>query len=367
MPQLRFFWLVLALPLFTACGDSQTIADDVCEPVGNMEPICGFTNPEDMALLPDGKTLVISEYGNYLLANPGHIALYDTQSGDTERLPVLQANDLPSWGSSECPGAPGDIFSPHGIDLSLRDDGRQQLLVVNHAESERVEFVELRPSSSGYSAYWRGCVVAPDDSYINSVAATPNGGFVVTHMFPKSSPRLSSTALAVALSALGRSSGYAMEWHRNDGAGAFKVIEASRDGFPNGVLVDKAGKYIYMAASTGSRVIKIDRERGEKVAEVAVKHPDNLRWDAAGNILVGSMPLSSIEAVLCQEDSLKDVNCGGDFEIVRIDPDSLQTESVFRHAGGQPLGVVTVAQQVGDHLYLGSFAGNRMVKVPYQP
>lgn len=357
--------LLLSLLALTACSSDKTIDPTQCDAKGEMTPICGFSNPEDFALMPDGKTLVISEYGNYFLAGPGTIVLYNTETGNTQRLPPLEANDLSRWGSPDCPGAPGKSLSPHGIYLSRRPDGRLQLLVVNHGGAERVELVELMPSEGGYKGAWRGCVVAPEDSFINSVAATPEGGMVFTHMYSKSSPRLGTTALAVALSTLGRASGYAIEWRLLNGQDEFSIIEASRDGFPNGILVGPNGKYIYMAASTGSRVIKIDRQSGARVAEVEVTHPDNLRWTADGKILVASMPMSSLEGILCQEASLENVNCGGAFQIVRLDPATMQTEVVFSHAGGQPMGVATAAQQVGEVMYIGSFAGNRMVRVPY--
>jgi len=39
---------------------------------------------------------------------------------------------------------------------------------------------------------------------------------------------------------------------------------------------------------------------------------------------------------------------------------------VFEHEGA-PMGAATVAQPLGEFLYLGSFTGDRILKVPYRP
>jgi hypothetical protein len=46
------------------------------------------------------------------------------------------------------------------------------------------------------------------------------------------------------------------------------------------------------------------------------------------------------------------------FEIVAVDPASMQTETILRHAG-PPFGGGTIAIDLGDRLVLGTFAGDR--------
>ncbi len=348
----------------SACGDNdQQIDPEICEAIGNLQPVCGFKNPEDFALLPDGHSLLVSEYGVYFDGNPGALAVFDTESGKIERLPSLTEAQTPLWADHNCPGPPGEALSPHGIHLSRRPGGELQLLVVNHGGSERIEFVEILPTATGYAARWRGCLVPPDNTFINSVAATPEGGAVFSHMYPKDSPRIGTTALAVVKGLFGSPSGHVWEW---PGPGQdYEIVEGSADGFPNGILVDPTGRYLYLAASTAGHVVKIDRESGERVGSAAIAHPDNLRWDAEGNILVAGMPVGPVTAIQCQEASRDNINCGGAFEVHRIDPDTMEAERVFSHVGGQPMGAATVAQQVGDSLYIGSFAGNRLLRVPY--
>ena len=46
-----------------------------------------------------------------------------------------------------------------------------------------------------------------------------------------------------------------------------------------------------------------------------------------------------------------------------VDPGTLQAREVFAHAG-PPLGLATVAVQAGADLYVGSAAGDRVLRVP---
>jgi hypothetical protein len=43
----------------------------------------------------------------------------------------------------------------------------------------------------------------------------------------------------------------------------------------------------------------------------------------------------------------------------------MSSEVVFKHQGA-PMGAGTVARQLGDFLYIGSFSSDRIVRVPYE-
>src|SRR5215510_431131 len=99
-----------------ACGSTPAITS--CEPIGHAAPLCGFQNPEDLALLPDGRHVVVSEYGDVGL-RPGRISLLDLASGGHESLFAGGPSAGPgTWGDPHCE-APA-LCSPHGIHLSKR-------------------------------------------------------------------------------------------------------------------------------------------------------------------------------------------------------------------------------------------------------
>ena len=76
--------------------------------------------------------------------------------------------------------------------------------------------------------------------------------------------------------------------------------------------------------------------------------PDNLTWTPDGRILA-----AGIEGF-----------GGGGFGVAEIDPDSLEATSVYA-AGDGPAAItgVSVALQVRDSIYVGSFQGDRLVRI----
>ena len=154
--------MLLALAALGCGGGAEPIVS--CDPVGPARPICGFQNPEDLELLPDGKHLLVGEFGSMEGGRAGALSLLDLAS---EARTVLyrggQGGSVePGWGDPGCPGAPPAEMSPHGIHLSRRADGRLQLLVVNHGGREAVEFFEVSDSDSDWSLAWRGCGAATE-------------------------------------------------------------------------------------------------------------------------------------------------------------------------------------------------------------
>src|SRR5262245_53710183 len=114
------FPVPLLLLGLVACGSVEPITS--CDPIGGAIPLCGFQNPEDLALLPDGRYVIVSEYGDNGM-RPGRISLLDLRSGRHESLFAGGEGAGPGpWGDPDCE-APSSAFSPHGIHLSKRADG----------------------------------------------------------------------------------------------------------------------------------------------------------------------------------------------------------------------------------------------------
>jgi hypothetical protein len=157
-----------------------------CDPIGNAHPLCGWQNPEDMEALPDGRYVIVSEIGGQNGERPGMLSLLDLE---TETRQVLydggSSQTAGEWGEQSCLEVAQGVFSPHGIHFSLRADGRMQLLVVQHGGRESIEMFEVIQASDRWQLAWRECAIAPNGSMINDVVATPEGGFLVTHMMTK--------------------------------------------------------------------------------------------------------------------------------------------------------------------------------------
>ena len=357
------FWLALACCLMLGCS-SQAIVS--CESTAGITVICGFKNPEDIKRLPDQKTLLISQVGTLGAPIPGSLVFFDTLSQRiSPAFPVdASALDLKpdNWGASHCPGMPGPEFSPLGIAVRQRDDGRWQVAAVNYGQRMSVEMFELLMTvDHQYRLAWRGCVIPPDEVSINSVALLGNGGFVASHMFDRRAPEIFGVSSSVWRAQLGLDTGYVFEW-LPAAEGVFRVLEGSHGPFLNGIEVSRDENTVFVSVTSADQIRKIDRRSGRQLAVLKVERPDNISWDDDGFLLVASLTGSRLENLAC----IKRIgeNCGLAFSIVRIYPSNMSAQQIFKHEGA-PMGAATGAQQLGTSLYLGSFAGDRIVKIPY--
>jgi hypothetical protein len=259
------------------------------------------------------------------------------------------------WGEASCPGPPEPAFSPHGIDLAPLPDGTLRLLVVNHGGREAVEFFSVAQSGGATVIAWRGCAIPPAGSYMNDVVNLPDGGFLVTHMMDKE-----SETLELFRASLGFDTGFVYEWQPVSG---FRAIPGTEAPFPNGIELSADGREIYLNVYSGSEVRRIDRETGEILARASIPSPDNVTWSRDGRLLVASHRGGIRDQMACY--GLTEGACPMEFEIVALDPITLEGGAIFGNAGA-PMGGGTVAVDLGDELVIGSFASDRVIRVKLQ-
>jgi len=371
-----------------ACSSGPEIIRD-CRDVHEIHPICGFKNPEDLSLLEDGHRLIVSQFAS--MTDPeaaGSLAVLDL---DTEQFRIVyppraaagappraaagappraaagapprtaaggEANAksiaVAGWGDPSCPGPAIEPFDPHGIDLARRADGRLQLLAVNHGGRESIEFFEVLPEADNVHVIWRGCAVAPEGGYFNDVVHLPEGGFLVTHMMDRGSPMW-----GMIRAMMGSETGFVYEWQE---AGGFQQVPGTAAAFPNGIEVSEDGQEIYLNVYMGGEVRRIARASGETLATAEVASPDNLSWAKDGRLLVASHVGSFSEQRPCMD--LESGACPMAFEIWALDPQSLEGKPIFANAG-PPMGAATVAIDIGRELVMGSFAGDRVIRVRF--
>jgi len=256
------------------------------------------------------------------------------------------------WGAADCPGPPSPAFSPHGLDLATLPDGALRLLVVNHGGRESVEFFAVDHDADSTGLSWRGCAIPPPSSYMNDVVSLPDGGFLVTHMMDKE-----SETLGLIRAGLGFDTGFVYEWQPVSG---FSKVAGTDAPFPNGIELSADGSEIYLNAYSAGEVRRIDRRTGETLARADVAAPDNLSWSQDGRLLVASHRGGIRDQMACY--GLTEGACPMAFEIVALDPITLEGDAIFGNAG-PPMGAGTVAVDVGDELVIGSFASDRVIRV----
>jgi hypothetical protein len=289
------------------------------------------------------------------MGDPGGLALLDTQGPVAAALTPAIA-PAAGWGDPACAAADTPLHL-HGLDLSRRADGRWQLLAVNHAGRESVEFFELLPATAGDAAptlAWHGCVEAPPDGYLNDVAALPGGGFVASHMAPRS-----AEVRSFFLALLGRDTGFVYRWRSDEG---FSEVPGTASRYPNGVKVSLDGRALFLNEYLANRMRKIDLVTGERLGEVAVEKPDNASWAPDGRLLIASHHAGLIALVRSVRQPRAQVSLLP-FSVVAVDPETLAKETVFEHEGA-PMGAGTVAVPAAGSLWVGSYVGDRVLRVP---
>lgn len=356
----RIKWLGAAVAAATLAASSPlTAGEDACEAVGNLVPYCGLSHAEDIEVLPGRAGVLLSDMNMALgpaglVGQPGVLRWLDPATRRVTPLyptPNVGAGAGASkalWGDPSCREEIGVQLLPHGIHLSRRRDGRWQVLAVNHGTRESVEFFELRGTGKTWQLTWRGCVVPPGDQRLNDVVALPGGGLLVT-------------AMGHSTSGSGQAgkaqSGFLWRW--TPGAGT--VRQPGSDALrPNGVQIDRAGRYAYISTQTpGAELLKLDLKRGKMVGSVSMPKPDNSSWSDDGRLIVAATTPGASSALCFKTPALA---CGAGFEIYAVDPATMTARKVFGHKG-EPMGAATVAVQFGRSLLVGSYVGDRILAV----
>jgi hypothetical protein len=354
------FGLSLALILAGACAAQQQRGGQPAAPPlvacgvhGDIEVFCGTHQPEDIEVTPDGKYLMLTQFLNTGRGGTagGGMALFDLSKHTFSKMAESSAPDK-SWGDPACPGPIGDALISHGSSLAKRKNGTWALYAVNHGGRQSIEMYELKSAGGTWSLIWHGCAVGAHD--YNDVAILPDGGFVGTYPTGLMSPGNAAAQFG------GGVTGYVVHWAPGKGE---SEIEGSRVAYPNGVVVDKDGRDMYLNLFAAKEVRKYDLKTGKVTGSVKVDFlPDNLTWTKQGRLLVAGVKGARGD---CPEGSGRP--CIQGFGVAEIDPAKMQARVVFDSSTTDPLiGGVSVAFAVGDSIYLGAFQGDRLVRIPYK-
>lgn len=343
-------FLALTLPLLL--GMPLALAGSVpCEETDGIHSICGLAAPEDLVPAPNGRDLIFGQ-----MATPGGLFLLDTRDDSVHSLLPTGPAPAPAelWGEADC-DEPTSWLGAHGLDLRQRADGRWQLLVVNHTERESVEFFELLDARADRPrAVWRGCAIAPEEGNFNDVIGLADGSLLVTHMADRRRQLWSAL-----LAAFGRDTGFVYRWTSLSG---FVPLPGTEGAFPNGILLAPDEQSFYLNIYFGDSVRRHAVDSGELLAEVAVEKPDNSSWADDGRLLVASHQANLWQLFRSLEQDHGEPSLLP-FTIVAIDTETMVAQPLLQREG-PPMGAGTVALQRGGDLYIGSYVGDRIIRLP---
>jgi len=255
-------------------------------------------------------------------------------------FPTPQAQprqDRETYGA--CPGPVTGGFRPHGLSLRPGDNTTHTLYVVRHGEREAIEIFEFDVGAASPTLVWIGCVVAPEGVSMNSVAALPGGGFVVTNFqIP---------------------AGELLEWQPGEG---WERVPGSETAGPNGIVASDDGRWLYIGGWATRSLIRLSRgQTPPQISSVdVIHHIDNVRWAPDGSLLaaghVGPTQASIVQCLGPQR------QCDGVNSVVtRVDPERLTAEEIIRYPSNDLLVLGTVAIEVGDEIWVGGIAGGTRI------
>ncbi|MEY4762599.1 MAG: hypothetical protein RLZZ200_2455 [Pseudomonadota bacterium] len=352
MPRLTYAFVLSALAVqmagTTLSADAAESAAAACMPQGGLVYVCGPAAAEDLVPIRGSDWILGSGLSEGDV--PGRIHRINTRTRQwSVAWPATDATVSHDAKRFPTCGTPPDAakFSAHGLSLRHIAAGHDELLVVNHGR-EAVEFFDLRNRNGVPQLTWTGCVGLPSNVYLNSVAALSDGGFLATQFFDPEKGGF-GTILTGAIT------GDVLEWH--PGREVSHIAGTSLSG-ANGIETDGSGRVMYVAAWGSRELLRFDRRRGTlDVKRVALPFaPDNLRWSADGRTLL-----------VAGQKFLVDGNGPPRMEgwrVVRVNPESLATQTVHDAGADVALQGVSVGIEVDGRLWVGPFRGDRIGFLP---
>ena len=357
---------ILALALCLAgCATEPRGACNPDPPPGTVGSLCGFSNPEDVEVVPSAGLLLVSQMrrgssAGSLAAVPldpsaqkGALPRRLWPTGDRRR-DVRAAGTLVGDPSCTAPPAP-DAFAPHGLTSASTDTaGVVRIAVVGHGVREAVELFDLVGAGDSATMSWRGCVPLPPNMVGNDVSLAPDGEIIVSNYMPVMEGWI---GLYYTLkSGVGLNTGDVMAWSREH---AWRHLGDTESPSPNGVFVWRDGTTVFYAETGTGRVSRVPRagaSAGHPPEHVSIGgNPDNLSLSPRGTILAATHT-DGAAFLLC---ALGRLPCRTGWSIFEIDPASLRATLLLHHDGSVVGGVASAAEFDG-RFYFGAVFDDRI-------
>ena len=317
----------------TAQGQSPPATP--CNTVKDIQVICGQQGPEDLVVLPGANWIIASSMTGTGGLNA--IRVSDRMSVRVWPSPAAKTH-LDAKTYAGCPGAPGATFTTHG--LSLESGGPvSRLFVVGHGGRESIEIFTVDTRGSTPVLTWVGCAVAPDPIGLNSVRGLPDGGFIASNFLARN-----VTAEQRQKFFAGEKNGELWEWHS---ASRWHKVPGSEAAGANGLEMSNDGKWLYVDAWASQSFFRLSRG---STAVMRRDIPLGFRVDNVRRARDGSLIATG------QGEQSTD--------IVRIDPNTLAVTKLVHRPDDASFRSGTVAVEVGDRLWVGSFQGDRIAILP---
>ena len=335
-------------------SEAPTAADG-CEGFGEYSYICGPVSAEDLVLIPGTEWVVASGFG-------GRASLYlvDAQQKTWSNFYPASAprarQNMATYGA--CPGSPDpNSFVAHGLNIRPGADGHSTLYVVGHGEREAIEVFDVDARGDVPVLTWTGCVMTPDGMEANSVASLADGSLLATIPL--------HTGILINEAFDGKSTGAVYKW--SPGNAGFVKIEGTEMPYANGIEVSHDGQEFYVASSGLQKVLAFSNSNPTRLlrsSRALSFVPDNLHMNSDGSLITAGLamvdPVCGDVQMSLEFDLEKFASCPRPFTVLAVDPQSMQGSVIASSPAHKHFSNITMALQVGDELWIGTFAGDRI-------
>ena len=334
---------------------AQPAAAD-CPPAGGLSFICGPKNPEDFAVLPDGRWLIASG-----MAEGGGLHLIDTKTKAWKRW-IAPAGAKAAAAFADCDGPPDpERFSAHGLALRTTGKGRARLFVVGHGGREAVEVFDITLGDGEPALAWKGCVRAPDKVELNSVAAAPDGTLLAT--------TLAVPGKSVSDAFYGQPTGAVYE--RRPGEAAFREVPGTSLPADNGIEISADGRTVYVAATPVQELTAFSRGRTWTklwTAKLPDTSPDNVHWGPDGRLWAAGM--ADVEPgcggrLMPKDGKIDLAGCPRGYRVTAVDPKTGKAELIAKGPALAAYSGTATALAAGGSLWISSFYMDRIAYRPW--
>lgn len=346
---MKIFALLIALISITSCSKLFMQPITGCQSDDELTVYCGFQNPEDLALTPDEKFLIVSEFGGMsplAKMSPGKLSLFDLQDKIKLEASIIFGGN--EWGSRNCTRDHNIPFGPHGIDLITRKDGRYQLAVVSHYPTESVEMFELQHDENWFLE-WKGCINVENKYYFNDVSLDDSGNFYATHMFDSNYSMVNLAWNVFAKS----NTGLVVKWINDN---KFEELEYTAGSFPNGIALDQENNNLVVNYNFGDKTVLFDLDNQKQIGVFERNSPDNviIKDDF---VWVANHDHSALSALTCG----KKTNCTLPFSINQLALDSLSLIKSYNFQSYN-MGIGTIGLPHRGFIWIGSYRSDRIAR-----
>lgn len=352
--------LIILVFFLTGCAGVVHSQED-CANADGYGFICGPTNAEDLVRVPGTDWVIASG-----MAEGTSLFLVNAQSRVWNalypgRLPRAR-QDLARYGA--CPGTPDpNDFQTHGLSIRGHGAGRATLYAVGHGGREAIEVFDVDTRRGSPVLTWIGCVLMPAGLDANSVVSMRDGSILATVLIHPDKTFFEAIS--------GQPTGGVYKW--SPGQSGFTLLEGSSLPANNGIELSADEREIFVAVSGLHTVVALANGNPTRVLrstrELDVT-PDNIRLGRDGRLVMAGMlnedPVCGSIIDPATFDLEKIGACPRPFKAYAVDPRTMAVELIGGGPATDGFSNTTIALEVGNDLWLGTFAGDRIAIRPRQ-